>query len=267
MAKLKSALPAEGRTTEGCFAENRVTESRGIKSFVLRTGRMSAAQKRCYGELFPRFCLAFNAQAGGHSGAPLDLAGIFGNSNPVVAEIGFGMGIATALIAERNPGKNYLGIEVHRPGIGRLLWEIDRRGLANIRIVEGDAAEVMRVLVPDRSLAGIHIFFPDPWPKKRHHKRRLITFPFTALLARKLALCEPSVPAAYVYAVTDWEDYAHWMLQELSGTAGLENAYDGFAERQDWRPETKFERKGREKNHRVWELFFEACETGDRYGQ
>jgi tRNA (guanine-N7-)-methyltransferase len=267
MAELKSAFPAEGRATEGCFAENCVTESRGIKSFVLRTGRMSAAQKRCYGEFFPRFCLAFNVADGGRSGAPLDLAGIFGNGNPVVAEIGFGMGIATALIAEWNPGKNYLGIEVHRPGIGRLLWEIDRRGLANVRIVEGDAAEVMRDFIPDRSLAGIHIFFPDPWPKKRHHKRRLITFPFTALLARKLALPGPSVPAGYVYAVTDWEDYAHWMLRELSGTAGLENAYDGFAERQEWRPETKFERKGREKNHRVWELFFEACETGDRYGQ
>jgi tRNA (guanine-N7-)-methyltransferase len=254
MAELKSAFPAEGRT---------------IKSFVLRTGRMSAAQRRCYEEFFPRFCLAPNTA----EGAPPDLAGIFGNGNPVVAEIGFGMGIATALVAERNPGKNYLGIEVHRPGIGRLLWEIDRRGLANIRIVEGDAAEVMRVLVPDRSLAGIHVFFPDPWPKKRHHKRRLITFPFTALLARKLALSEtslrnsPSVPAGYVYAVTDWEDYAHWMLRELSGTAGLKNVYDGFAEKQDWRPETKFERKGREKNHKVWELLFEACETGDYHGQ
>ncbi|MDR0710082.1 MAG: tRNA (guanosine(46)-N7)-methyltransferase TrmB [Spirochaetaceae bacterium] len=263
MAELKAVFPAE----------RRIAENRGIKSFVLRTGRMSAAQKRCYGEFFPRFCLAFNTAEGGHFGAPLDLAGIFGNGNPVIAEIGFGMGIATALIAERNPGKNYLGIEVHRPGIGRLLWEIDRRGLANIRIVEGDAAEVMRVLVPDRSLAGIHIFFPDPWPKKRHHKRRLITFPFTALLARKLALSEtsfrgaPSVPAGYVYAVTDWEDYAYWILRELSGTAGLKNAYDGFAERQDWRPETKFERKGKEKKHKVWELFFEACETGDHYGQ
>jgi tRNA (guanine-N7-)-methyltransferase len=228
---------------------------------------MSAAQRRCYAELFPRFCLAFNAVEGGHSGAPPDLAGVFGNGNPVIAEIGFGMGSATALIAEQNPGKNYLGIEVHRPGIGRLLWEIDRRGLANIRIIEGDAADVMRVLVPDRSLAGIHIFFPDPWPKKRHHKRRLITFPFTALLARKLALSAPPVRAGYVYAVTDWEDYARWILEELSRTPGLKNTCDGFAERQIWRPETKFERKGREKNHRVWELFFEACETGDQYGQ
>jgi tRNA (guanine-N7-)-methyltransferase len=125
----------------------------------------------------------------------------------------------------------------------------------------------MRVLVPDRSLAGIHIFFPDPWPKKRHHKRRLIAFPFTALLARKLVLPGPSVPAGYLYAVTDWEDYAHWILRELSGTAGLENPCNGFAERQSWRPETKFERKGREKNHQVWELFFEARETGDRDGQ
>ena len=263
MTGLKTAFPAEGR----------VAVNRGIKSFVLRTGRMSAAQRRCYGEFSPRFCLAFNAEEGGCSASPLDLAGIFGNDNPVIAEIGFGMGIATALIAERNPGKNYLGIEVHRPVIGRLLWEIDRRGLANIRIVEGDAAELMRVLVPDRSLAGIHVFFPDPWPKTRHHKRRLITFPFTALLAQKLALSEPSfrgapsVPAGYLYAVTDWEDYAHWMLRELSETPGLENPYKGFAERQSWRPETKFECKGREKNHQVWELFFEARKTGDRDGQ
>ncbi|MDR1352359.1 MAG: tRNA (guanosine(46)-N7)-methyltransferase TrmB [Treponema sp.] len=240
-------------------------ERRGVKSFVLRTGRMSAAQKRCYREFYPRFCVpAGAAGSGGSGGMPgradlADLAGVFGNGSPVVAEIGFGMGIATAIIAEQNPEKNYLGIEVHRPGIGRLLWEIDRRGLANIRIVEGDAVEVMRGFVPDRSLAGIHVFFPDPWPKKRHHKRRLISFPFTALLARKLALPGPSAPAGYVYAVTDWEDYAGWILNELSETPGLKNPYNGFAEKQAWRPETKFERKGRENGRGVWELYFEAC--------
>jgi tRNA (guanine-N7-)-methyltransferase len=231
-------------------------ERRAIKSFVLRSGRMSAAQKRCYEDLYPRFCLCADALESGRS-VPLDLESIYGNSNPVIVEIGFGMGIATALIAERNPEKNYLGIEVHRPGIGRLLWEINRRSLANIRIIEADAVEVMRLLVPDHALAGIHIFFPDPWPKKRHHKRRLITFPFTALLARKLALPVPSSQAAYVYVVTDWEDYADWIMRELSETPGLKNAYDGFADKQDWRPETKFERKGVEKNHKVWELYFE----------
>jgi tRNA (guanine-N7-)-methyltransferase len=117
----------------------------------------------------------------------------------------------------------------------------------------------MRRFVPDHSLAGIHVFFPDPWPKKRHHKRRLISFPFTALLARKLALPGPSAPAGYVYVVTDWEDYAGWIMKGLSETPGLKNAYNGFAEKQAWRPETKFEHKGREKNHGVWELYFEAC--------
>jgi tRNA (guanine-N7-)-methyltransferase len=233
-------------------------ERRGVKSFVLRAGKMSAAQRRSYENLYPRFCLCDDALKG-LSPLPLNFEGVFGNSNPVIAEIGFGMGLATAIIAERNPQKNYLGIEVHRPGIGRLLWEIERRGLANIRIIEADAAEVMRLLVPDGALAGIHVFFPDPWPKKRHHKRRLVTFPFTALLAQKLAPEGAGGEAAYIYAVTDWEDYAHWMLREFSMTPGIENTYGGFAGKQAWRPETKFERKGLEKDHKVWELYFEAA--------
>jgi tRNA (guanine-N7-)-methyltransferase len=218
---------------------------------------MSTAQRRCYEVFSPRYCL--------QPAAFLDFADIFGNTNTVVLEFGFGMGIATAIIAEQNPGKNYLGIEVHRPGIGRLLWEIERRDLANIRIIEGDAVEILRTAVPDCCLAGIHIFFPDPWPKKRHHKRRLITFPFTALLAQKLLPPRPPLPGGYVYMVTDWEDYAEWALRELSGTPGLKNAYGGFAEAQSWRPETKFERKGRDKNHGVWELYFEV--NGENHGQ
>jgi tRNA (guanine-N7-)-methyltransferase len=233
------------------------TEGRGVKSFVLRAGRISAAQRRCYEDLYPRFCLPADALKN-ENPRPFNFECVYGNSNPVIAEIGFGMGLATAIIAERNPEKNYLGIEVHRPGIGRLLWEIERRGLANIRIIEADAAELMRLMIPDRALAGIHVFFPDPWPKKRHHKRRLITFPFTALLARKLAPPGFSCQAAYIYAVTDWEDYALWMLRELSKAPGIENAYNGFAEKQAWRPKTKFERKGMEKNHGVWELYFES---------
>jgi tRNA (guanine-N7-)-methyltransferase len=248
---VQTAFPAEGRV---------------VKSYVLRAGRMSTAQRRCYEEFYPRFCFKGDSAALG-SVMPLDLADLFGNTHSVILEIGFGMGIATAIIAEQNPKKNYLGIEVHRPGIGRLLWEIEKRGLANIRIIEGDAVEILRSVVPDSSLAGIHVFFPDPWPKKRHHKRRLITFPFTALLARKLVMPEPPLPGGYVYMVTDWEDYAEWALRELSGTPGLENVYNGFAEPQSWRPETKFERKGKEKNHKVWELYFEANqESGDSDG-
>jgi tRNA (guanine-N7-)-methyltransferase len=215
----------------------------GIKSYVLRSGRISVAQRRSYEALAPAFCVPL-------AGAPLDLPRVFGNANPVTLEIGFGMGAATALIAQENPGKNYLGVEVHRPGIGRLLWEIERRSLSNLRIVEADAAEVLQAMIPAASLEAFHIFFPDPWPKKRHHKRRLITRPFTSLLAEKLR------PGGYVYMATDWADYGDWALAELSATEGLRNVYGGFAPAQDWRPRTRFEQKGLEKNHEVRELYF-----------
>jgi tRNA (guanine-N7-)-methyltransferase len=214
-----------------------------IKSYVLRAGRMSVAQRRSYETLSQYFCVPFTPDI-------LDFKRIFGNENPVTLEIGFGMGIATAMIAQDNPGKNYLGVEVHRPGIGRLLWEIESRGLSNIRIIEYDAVDVLEKMIPPSSLSAFHIFFPDPWPKKRHHKRRLITRPFTGLLAEKLC------PGGYVYMVTDWADYGDWALAELSATAGLKNHYAGFAEHQSWRPETKFERKGLDKQHEVRELFF-----------
>ena len=205
---------------------------------------MSAAQRRSYETLSGAFCVPF-------AEALLDFPRIFGNENPVTLEIGFGMGEATAMIARENPGKNYLGVEVHRPGIGRLLWEIENRGLANIRIVEADAVDVLETMIPAGSLGAFHVFFPDPWPKKRHHKRRLITRPFTALLAEKLRT------GGYVYMVTDWADYGGWALAELSATEGLCNVYEGFAPGQEWRPRTRFEQKGLEKDHEVWELFFE----------
>jgi len=228
----------------------------GVKSYVLRAGRMTEAQRRSYETLACRFCIPFVE-------APLDFEEIFGRSAPVVMEIGFGMGIATAEIAARNAEVNYLGVEVHRPGIGRLLWEIEKRGLENLRIIERDAVEVAAKMLPDQSLAGIHLFFPDPWPKKRHHKRRLVTRPFTALLARKLQR------GGYLYMVTDWEDYAQWALKELSGTPGLKNPFftegegnegGGFAPPQSWRPRTKFEQKGIDKAHQVRELFFITAE-------
>jgi tRNA (guanine-N7-)-methyltransferase len=215
----------------------------GIKSYVLRAGRMSAAQRRSYETRSPDFCVPF-------AEAPLDFSRTFGNENPVTVEIGFGMGAATAVIAQENPEKNYLGIEVYRPGIGRLLWEIENRGLTNIRIVEYDAVDVLGKMIGAASLGALHIFFPDPWPKKRHHKRRLIVRPFTGLLAEKLR------PGGYLYMVTDWAGYGDWALAELSATAGLVNPYGGFAPPQDWRPRTKFEQKGIEKNHQVRELFF-----------
>ncbi|MDR2362843.1 MAG: tRNA (guanosine(46)-N7)-methyltransferase TrmB [Spirochaetaceae bacterium] len=216
-----------------------------IKSYVLRGGRMSDAQKRSYAALASRYTIPF-------TGSPLDFGMFFGNGNPVTVEIGFGMGLATAMIAQENPGKNYVGIEVFRPGIGRLLWEIEKRRLDNIRIIEYDAVEVFEGMIPADSLGGIHVFFPDPWPKKRHHKRRLMKRPFTDLLARRLG------PSGYIYMVTDWAEYGEWALGELSATPGLVNAYEGFAPPQNWRPRTKFEAKGLQKNHRVWELLFKA---------
>jgi tRNA (guanine-N7-)-methyltransferase len=232
---------------------------RGIKSYVLRSGRPSTAQRRSYDGFFSRYAVPF-------SGAAADYAALFGNSNPVTIEIGFGMGIATAQIAQENPDRNYLGIEVHKPGIGKLLWEIDRRRLGNIRIVEHDAVEVLESMIGSNSTAAFHIFFPDPWPKKKHHKRRLVTRPFTGLLAEKLA------SGGYLYMVTDSEDYARWALAELSATAGLRNPYagssgsgdsaggssgfGGFAPALPWRPKTKFEAKGLAKDHPIRELYF-----------
>ena len=205
---------------------------------------MSPAQRRSYENLFPLFGLRAE-----ESGA-LEICQLFGNAAPLVIEIGFGMGIATANIAEQNPGINYLGIEVHRPGIGRLLWEIEKRNLGNIRIIEGDAVEILEQKIKDSSVSAFHIFFPDPWPKKRHHKRRLITRPFTDLLASKL------ISGAYIYMVSDWADYGDWALRELTATAGLLNKYSGFAEQQSWRPQTEFERKGLMKNHEIREIYF-----------
>jgi tRNA (guanine-N7-)-methyltransferase len=215
-----------------------------IRSYVLRSGRMSEAQKRSYREL-SRYIIPFQ-----DTEEKPDFERIFGNRNPFTVEIGFGMGIATALIAEQNPLNNYLGIEVHKPGIGRLLWEIEKRRLDNIRIVEADAVEVVEKMFSEETVSAFHIFFPDPWPKKRHHKRRLVMRPFTGLLASRLKA------GAYIYMVTDWADYGDWALMELEATPGLRNVYSGFAEPQTWRPQTKFERKGLDKSHEIKELYF-----------
>jgi tRNA (guanine-N7-)-methyltransferase len=230
------------------ITETESPEQRRIRSYVLRAGRMSDAQRRSYETLLPRYRIPFRAET-------LPYTALFGNQNPLIVEIGFGMGIATAMIAEANPDVNYLGLEVHRPGIGKLLWEIERRGLTNIRIIEHDAVETLAQMIAPESVAGFHIFFPDPWPKKRHHKRRLITRPFTTHLATRL------IPDGYLYMVTDWADYGDWALTELSATLGLVNAYTGFAPPQSWRPKTEFEQKGLNKQHEVRELYFKKEQT------
>ncbi|HTX72241.1 MAG TPA: tRNA (guanosine(46)-N7)-methyltransferase TrmB [Rectinemataceae bacterium] len=217
----------------------------GIRTYVLRSGRMTEAQRRAIEESGPRFILPFDPLR------RLDVAELFGDARPLVAEIGFGMGQATWRIAQENPTTGYLGIEVHRPGVGKLLLDIEREGIQNIRIINHDAVEVFERMIPPASLAGLHIFYPDPWPKKRHQKRRLIREGLVSLLASRLA------PGAYIYFVTDIENYAECSLELLTRTAGLRNRYAGFAPRQAWRPETKFELRARHDGREAWELLFE----------
>jgi tRNA (guanine-N7-)-methyltransferase len=216
---------------------------RKIRSFVLRSGRLTSAQRRSYEALSGKFMTRRGDKT-------LDFEYIFGNRNPVIVEIGFGMGKATAVIAEENQDKNYIGLEIHKPGIGRLLWEIEQRSLSNVRIIEYDATEVFQNMIPVNSLDGVHIFFPDPWPKKRHHKRRLIQRPFTDCIASRLK------PGGYIYMVSDWLDYANWALSVLTNTEGMVNEYDGFSAPQSWRPMTSFEKKGLDKKYEIKELFF-----------
>ncbi len=218
---------------------------RGIRTYVLRAGRMTDAQKRALDELWSRYGLEFDSKA------KLDLGAAFGNANPVVAEIGFGMGRATWQIAEANPGINYLGLEVHTPGVGRLLSDLKSRGIANVRIVRHDAVEVFESMIEPGAFSGLHVFYPDPWPKKRHHKRRLIREGLAEILASRLAR------GGYLYFVTDIEDYALWSLDVLSRTAGLRNRFGGFAPRQEWRPETKFEAHASRDGRACWELMFD----------
>jgi tRNA (guanine-N7-)-methyltransferase len=210
---------------------------------VLRQGRFSPGQQRAYETLMPRFGMAISAEM-------MDFEAIFGRIAPTILEIGFGMGESTAIIAAEHPENNYLGLEVHSPGVGALLKRIDEQALTNIRIIQHDAVDVVRSMVPPASLAGIHVFFPDPWPKKRHHKRRLIQAGFADLLASRLA------PGGYLHAATDWQEYAEQILATLSAVATLENAHAGYATRPQARPETKFEQRGRQLGHASWDVIF-----------
>ncbi|MDO8933974.1 MAG: tRNA (guanosine(46)-N7)-methyltransferase TrmB [Rhodocyclaceae bacterium] len=220
---------------------------RPIRSFVLRQGRVSNAQARYLEEGMPRWGIPYRA-------ALLDLDAAFGRRAPRILEIGCGMGETTATIAAAHAENDYLGIEVHTPGVGSLLKEIAVRELSNLRVVQHDAVEVVRDMLPPASLAGIHIYFPDPWPKKRHHKRRLIQAPFVALLASRLA------PGGYFHCATDWEEYAEQMLEVLAGEPLLENTAAGFAPRPDYRPLTKFEQRGQRLGHGVWDVIFKRRE-------
>lgn len=216
---------------------------RPVRSFVLRAGRMGPGQARALAELGPRLLLPYRAEV-------LDLDALFGRSGPKILEIGFGMGETTARIAAENPHIDYLGIEVHTPGVGALLKRIGELNLSNVRIVQHDAPAVMQHMLQEASLDGVHIFFPDPWPKKRHHKRRLIQPAFVELLTSRLK------PGGYVHLATDWEDYACQMLAVLSAARGLVNTAEGYAPRPPYRPLTKFEQRGLRLGHGVWDLLF-----------
>ena len=221
---------------------------RTIKSFVLRSGRITKLQQHALDTYYQLYCIPYGADK------KLDFTQIFHNSNPTVVEIGFGDGEATHQMAERNPDVNYVALEVYPPGVGALLDIIHNKKLSNVRIVHHDAAEVVENMVADGSADGFHIFFPDPWQKKSHNKRRLINSTFVSILTDKLKA------GGYIYCATDWEDYAHQMQEVLRGEKRLYSPFEGFAEKPNdivpWRPQTKFERKGIAVGRAIFESYF-----------
>jgi tRNA (guanine-N7-)-methyltransferase len=222
-------------------------ERRPIRSFVLRQGRMSAAQQRALDELAPRFQIPFARE-------PLDFERVFGRRAPCVLEIGFGMGETTATIAQSRPDVDFLAVDVHGPGVGSLLKRIGELQLANVRIVRHDAVEVVASMIAERSLAGVHVFFPDPWPKKRHHKRRLLQPVFVDMLARRIAA------GGYLHAATDWDDYAQQILATFAACPLLANTAQDYAPRPAYRPLTKFESRATALGHRVRDVIFRRVE-------
>lgn len=217
---------------------------RRIRSFVLRQGRLTKGQERALQTGWPQFGIEYAAQA-------LDLAQAFERGDsPKILEIGFGMGDATAKIAQTLPASDFLAVEVHTPGVGGLLKLMQEGDISNIRIVQHDAVEVLQNMLADASLDGVHIFFPDPWHKKRHHKRRLIQAEFVQLLCAKLKA------GAYIHVATDWQEYAEWVLEVLRAEPQLQNTAVDYAEKPAYRPLTKFENRGLKLGHGVWDLVF-----------
>jgi tRNA (guanine-N7-)-methyltransferase len=218
---------------------------RGIRSFVVRAGRMTVAQERAWQELWPRYGVETGDQ-------PLDLTAIFSRAAPRTLEIGFGNGESLVALAAAHPGRDYLGVEVHRPGVGHLMLRAEELGLANLRAICRDAVEVLQHCIPAATLDEVLLYFPDPWPKKRHHKRRIVQPDFVALVASRLGA------GGVLRMATDWQPYAEHMLEVASGCAPLRNsAADGcFVPRPDSRPVTRFERRGQRLGHGVWDLAF-----------
>ncbi|MXS86065.1 tRNA (guanosine(46)-N7)-methyltransferase TrmB [Nitrosomonas sp. HPC101] len=214
-----------------------------IRSYVLRQGYFSSAQRHAYESLLPRYGIPFSEN-------PIDLNLAFGRITPKILEIGSGMGETTAEIAGQHPEKDFVAIEVHAPGIGNLLGQIEKHGLTNLRIIPHDAKPVLQHMFTDESLDGIHIFFPDPWPKTRHHKRRLIQSDFVSLLCSRLK------PGGYLHIATDWEDYATHILHVLHNEPRLINTTADYASRPPYRPLTKFEQRGMKLGHTIRDLIF-----------
>ena len=224
-----------------------VSHPRTIRSFVRRTGRTTVGQAKAFADVGPRFLLAY-------TGTLMDFAAVYDRAAPTILEIGFGMGEATAHIAGLMPEKNFLCCEVHTPGVGALLKRIDEQSLTNIRILQHDAVEVIDHMMPLGSLDGVHIFFPDPWHKTKHNKRRLIQSPLIAKLAARLK------PSGYLHCATDWQPYAEQILEVLGAEPLLVNTADaaagGYAPKPGYRPLTKFENRGIKLGHGVWDLVF-----------
>jgi tRNA (guanine-N7-)-methyltransferase len=218
-------------------------QTRHVRSYVVRAGRITPGQARALAELGPRYLLPYAPRA-------LDAEALFGRRAPLLFEIGFGMGQATAEMAAARPECDFIACEVHAPGVGALLMRIEKLGLANLRLVQHDAVEVLTQMIAPGSLAGVHLFFPDPWPKKRHHKRRLVQPPFARLVASRLAA------GGYLHCATDWQPYAEQMLEVLSAEPALANTAEGYAQRPAYRALTRFEQRGLALGHGVRDLLF-----------
>lgn len=218
---------------------------RRIRSFVKRQGRLTLGQERALNELFPQFGLVLQE-------TPIDLTDVFQRSAPIILEIGFGNGTSLAEMAENNPEQDYIGIEVHSPGIGNLLLQIEEHGLKNVRVINDDAVDVLNQMIADISLDAVYLFFADPWHKKRHHKRRIVQMEFVQLLRKKLKV------GGVFHMATDWEHYAQHMMRVMNESEGFENTAgkDQYLKRPEHRPLTKFEQRGQRLGHGVWDLIF-----------
>lgn len=222
-------------------------KKKSIRSFVIRSGRMTEGQKLAFDACWQEYGLSL------HDGR-VDYNTVFGNRNPVVLEAGFGMGDSLLSMAKAEPDKNFIGIEVHPPGVGRLISSAHREGVKNLRVYMADANDVLVDCIPDSSLDRFQLYFPDPWHKKKHHKRRIVQPDFVNTVTRKL------LPGGVLHMATDWENYAEHMLKILNATDGLKNTAESYAQRPAFRPVTKFEKRGENLGHGVWDLLFESAE-------